>query len=95
MIEISKIKFVHKFTNNRLPFSFTNCWIKNSERFPNRQLRNADDLYITTHHFESIKRLPLFSFPFTWNQAENEKFNPNEKTYLKHLKFNLLQNLPV
>ena len=74
---------MHKFSFNRLPFSFTNYWVMNRERNLNRQLRNADDFFIATHHLESLKRLPLFSFPLAWNNADNSKLNQNENLSLK------------
>jgi hypothetical protein len=93
MIESSKVKFMHKFSNNRLPFSFTNSWQKNGERVQNRQLRNAEDFFIPPHQYESLRRLPLFSFPASWNSIDQIKLNNNEKAFLRILKGKFLQNL--
>jgi hypothetical protein len=93
MITFSKLKFMHKFMNNRLPFSFTNCWVSNRERNPERVLRNANDLYIIPHQYGSLTRLPIFSFPLLWNQEDVTKQNPNMKIYPKSLKSKLLNNL--
>jgi hypothetical protein len=93
MILFSKAKFMHKFAFRRLPESFSECWLKNSERMPGRLLRNADDLYIYPHRYESIKRLPFFSFPTVWNQEDDSKLNPNAKVFQKQLKKKLLNSI--
>ncbi len=89
----SILKFMHSFTHNSLPVSFHQMWILNRKRYPDRVLRNADDLYIEPHHFATIKRLPLFNFPTIWNQEGIEKFNPVLHRYLKNLKLQCLSNL--
>jgi hypothetical protein len=53
----------------------------NRDHLPNRVLRNADNLRIPAHHFASIKRLPVFSFPQLWNEESARKFNPSLETY--------------
>ncbi len=45
LIEISTLKFMHSFTHNLLPLSFSNMWQPNRNRNPQRKLRNADQLY--------------------------------------------------
>jgi hypothetical protein len=57
-IEFSKIKFMHNFHFKKLPLSFANTWMTNIERNPERDLRNANDLYIPPHRVELVKRLP-------------------------------------
>jgi hypothetical protein len=93
MITFCKIKFMHKFTNKRLPLSFANMWETNRSRMPERNLRNADNFFIVPHHFENLKRMPLFSFPSSWNDEDANKLNPNLKQYLKTLKNKLLQSI--
>jgi hypothetical protein len=53
---------MHSFTHNLLPFSFRGTWITNRERIPERELRNADQLYVPQHNYETVKRMPLFNF---------------------------------
>jgi hypothetical protein len=76
-----------------LPLSFANMWQTNRNRLPDRELRNADQLYIPAHRFATLKRLPMFNFPSVWNLAGNEKNNPRKHQYVKHLKTRLLGNL--
>ena len=71
MIKYSALKFMHNYSNRKLPFSFSNMWLTNRERLPNRELRNADDLYIQPHNFATLKRMQLFNFPRIWNDAAN------------------------
>jgi hypothetical protein len=63
----------------------------NRERNPDRILRNADQLYVPPH--ATLKRMPLYNFPYTWNQEGMEKFNPIQHRYLKHVKAQSLRNL--
>ncbi len=44
-----------------LPISFANTWMTNIERNPERALRNANDLFISLHRVEFVKRLPLYT----------------------------------
>jgi hypothetical protein len=93
LIEHSVLKFMHSFHHNLLPPSFNEMWSTNRNRQPDRELRNADQLYIPPHRFATLKRLPLFNFPAMWNAAGNEKNNPRQHVYLKLLKSRLLSNL--
>jgi hypothetical protein len=86
LIKLSILKFMHSFTHNLLPLSFERMWIFNRERFHNRELRNADLLYIQPHKFATLKRMPLFNFPAVWNAEGPDKFNPIPHRYVKNLK---------
>ncbi len=44
----------------------------------------ANNLQIPAHHYASLKRLPLFSFPQVWNAESERKFIPSLKVYSKH-----------
>jgi hypothetical protein len=55
LIKYSNLKFMHKFTHNKLPFSFSETWITNRVRNPNLELRNVDDLY-TFHPTTSLQQ---------------------------------------
>ena len=93
LITYSQLKFMHNFYNNNIPLSFTEMWVTNRSRNPQINLRNAENLHVPAHSFDSIKRLPLFTFPTKWNEDCISKFNPNCKQYLKLLKVKLLENL--
>lgn len=95
LIRHSKAKFMHQFTFNKLPFSFVNVWQTNRERLPNRELRNANELFIPHHNFATLKRLPIFSFPQAWNEEPEIKRLPNQFVFLKKLKVALLFTLNV
>jgi hypothetical protein len=86
LIKLSVLKFMHSFTHNLLPISFSRMWILNRERFPDRELRNADQLYILPHKYATLKRMPLFNFPAIWNAEGPDKLNPVQHRYLKNLK---------
>ena len=86
LIKLSILKFMHSFIHNRLPISFARMWIFNRERFAERELRNADQLYVPPHRFATLKRMPLFNFPVVWNAEGLDKFNPIPHRYVKNLK---------
>jgi len=93
LINVSILKFMHSYSHNMLPFSFRNTWFTNRERFPERELRNTDNLFIPPHKFATLKRMPLFNFPSVWNSAGNEKHNPRQNQFINHVKKSLLLNL--
>jgi hypothetical protein len=94
LIKFSKLKFMHNFVYHKLPFSFREMWTYNADRNPNRILRNANDLTVPAHHFATIKRLPLFEFPRSWNEEEeNRKSIQSSYIYCKQLKTFLLASL--
>ena len=87
------LKFMHCFTHNLLPLSFYQMWTLNRDRFPERVLRNADNLHILPHNFATLKRMPLFNFPQIWNLENQDKYNPVHHRYLKNLKRLCLSNI--
>jgi hypothetical protein len=93
LVKFSILKFMHSFTHNLLPLSFHRIWMLNRDRFPDRVLRNANQLYIVPHNYATLRRLPLFNFPNIWNQEPDEKHNPVQHRYLKNLKKMCLVNL--
>jgi hypothetical protein len=93
LIHYNRIKFMHSYYFKKLPISFAELWLLNSERNPDRMLRNANDYYIPQPRIELVKRLPLFSFPTTWNSESDDKFTASQPTFLKRLKKKLLDNL--
>jgi hypothetical protein len=93
LIYYYKLKFMHNYVHNRLPLSFNELWITNRIRNPNRELRDANDLYIPPHRIEIVKRMPICSFPTAWNSAIQEKEDPAHHRFLRALKENLLATL--
>ncbi len=69
LVTYSILKFMHSFTYNILPFSFQSMWTTNKIRFPETELRNANNLFIPAHNFATLNRMPLFNFPAIWNSA--------------------------
>jgi hypothetical protein len=93
LITYSNLKFMHNFWHRKLPLSFHDMWTTNRVRNPNIVLRNANYLYIPAHMYATLKRLPLFSFPKTWNDDSNLKYNPSLNVYLKSVKSALLNSI--
>jgi hypothetical protein len=93
MIKFANLKFMHSYTHNKLPLSFHETWTLNMNRNPNRQLRNANDLFVPAHHFATVKRFPLFTFPLVWNEETERKYIPSPLIYCKQLKAALLASL--
>jgi len=93
LIQHSQAKFMHSFHFNKLPISFAETWVTNRSRNPALELRNSDDLFIPPHRIELVKRMPLYTFPLSWNSASEEKFNPIQHQYLKSVKNMLLASL--
>jgi hypothetical protein len=95
LIKYSALKFMHKYKNNKLPYSFNETWLTNRDRNPELNLRNADNLYVPAHNFATIKRFPLFSFPKTWNEDNNDKYNPSLNIYMRSVKTAYLNSIVV
>jgi hypothetical protein len=95
LIKYHSLKFMHSFSFNNLPFSFSEMWIKNRARNQNLNLnlRNAEDLFVPPHKLATLKRMPLFNFPRLWNQENNSKNNPVLHQYLKSVKRALFSTL--
>jgi hypothetical protein len=53
---------------------------------PERVLRNAHYYFIPQHRIETVKRMPLYTFPDLWNGETIEKLNPNQTICLKSKK---------
>jgi hypothetical protein len=68
------MKFMHSYYCKKIPFSFSETWLFNHERIPDRALRNANDYYIPQPRIELVKRMPLFAFPSAWNSDDIEKY---------------------
>jgi hypothetical protein len=79
MVKFATLKFMHSYTHkkNKLPLSFHETWTLNLNRNPNCLLRNANDLFVPAHHFATVKRFPLFTFPLVWNEETERKYIPS------------------
>jgi hypothetical protein len=95
LIKLEKLKFMHKYVNGLLPSSFNTTWNLNQQLNENRNLRNANDFTIPAHQYETLKKLPLFSFPQNWNDLGNEKLIKNFTTFKICLKGNLLSSIDI
>lgn len=95
LIKYTSLKFMHNFMNQKLPFSFNEIWILNRQRNIERNLRNADDLFVPAHHFATVKRFPLYNFPRVWNNEPDRKLIPSLSIYLKAVKKSLLDSIVV
>jgi len=67
----------------------------NRDHDQNRALRNSNDLRIPAHHYSSLMRLPIFSYPQTWNAESDKKFNPSLKMYSKQLKLAFVLRIDI
>ena len=90
LIKFSALKFMHAFSYGKLPLIFSDIWVKNAIVNPDRVLRNASDLKIPAHHFATVKRFPLFTYPRIWNEELERKHIPSSTVYLRALKASLL-----
>ena len=95
LISYSKIKFMHNFVHQKLPFSFNETWMKNNERNPGLNLRNAQDYFVKPSIFTTLKRLPLFTFPSLWNSETALKDIQDSKIFLRSLKIRLLNEIEM
>ncbi len=67
----------------------------NRDHDQNRALHNSNDLRIPAHHFSSLMRLPIFSYPQTWNAESDNKFNPSLKMYSNQLKLAFVLRIDI
>jgi hypothetical protein len=93
LIHFYRVKFMHNYHFKKLPLSFAELWLLNSERNNDRILRNANAYYIPQPRIELVKRFPLFTFPTAWNSENDDKYNPSQPAFLKNLKKRLLETL--
>jgi Reverse transcriptase (RNA-dependent DNA polymerase) len=97
LISYFKIQFMFQFKNNLLPEAFNETWITNQQRLVeiNMLLRpNNDEFFVPFARISQVERLPLISFPKSWNEFENEdiksvqsknEFNSMLKTHFINL----------
>ena len=69
LITYNKIQFMQRFTQQFLPESFNDVWVRNAIRNIGEneiRLRNANQLQISASTLTSLDILPLFDFPKAW-----------------------------
>ena len=95
LIELQRLNFMHNVTFNPLFENFKISWPTNAE-LNNPNHRNHLDFYIPPAKTSTAKRLPLHTFPSSWNRLDN----PSAKSIWKISLFNniisttMLNNLP-
>jgi hypothetical protein len=93
LIHFHRVNFMYNYQFKKLPFSFAELWLFNSERNPNRVLGNANDYYIPQPRIELVKILLLFTFPAAWNSENVKKIN-NFSVFLSFF-LSFFQRIPV
>ncbi len=61
--------------------SFNDIWRKNTARNLSQELRNTDMYILPNVRIEQIRKFPLYSFPKTWNELGNTRFQCNRTTF--------------
>jgi sarcosine oxidase/L-pipecolate oxidase len=90
----SQLHFMHAIEYKYAPASFDNVWIKNSDREPAVNLRNANDYYLPLPRTEAFKKSIAYALPSTWNELQPEiKYQENAITFKWALKAHLLESI--
>lgn len=94
LITYTQSLLMHSIIHKYSPVSLHNTWTRNRDRtdINDRNLRNADDLYIPTARTEQVKRLTYFSLPKMWNDLHEQKYTPNPTTFKIAIKHHFLNN---
>ena len=83
LITFNKLQFMQRFTQNFLPESFNDTWVRNAIRNIGEneiQLRNSDKLQIVDSNLASLDVFPLFNFPKIWQDFPDEQVKFTRKT---------------
>jgi hypothetical protein len=95
LIKQAQLTFMHSIEHKLAPASFDNTWIKNWEREPELNLRNANDFHLPQPRTETFKKNTFYSLPATWNSLTPFiKYQQNKLTFKWALKAHLLDELP-
>jgi hypothetical protein len=85
---------MHSIEYKYAPSSFNLVWLKNSEREPFINLRNADDYYLPVPRTEAFKKSTAYSLPSNWNELQPEiKYQENPIMFKWALKAHLLESI--
>ena len=95
LIELQRLNFMHNVTFNPLYENFKVTWPTNTE-LHNPNLRNHLDFYIPPARTSTAKRLPLHTFPASWNNLHNPVAKSIWKVciFSKLISATMLNNLP-
>lgn len=98
LVNFFKIQFMHRFTQNFLPISFGDTWVRNNIRNAGESeilLRNSNALQIPFSRLVSTDRHPLITFPKLWEQFPDIqiKFIRNKLEFDEQLKNYFLNDL--
>ena len=83
LITFNKLQFMQRFTQNFLPESFNDTWVRNAIRNIGEneiQLRNSDKLQIVDSNLASLDVFPLFNFPKIWQDFPDKQVKFTRKT---------------
>ena len=89
-ISFFKVQFMHRFSQNFLPSSFDQVWIRNDIRNIGEnkiQLWNNSRLQLPPSRTALTDRLPTFSFARTWEQFPDEQIKFIRKKIKFEIKF--------
>ena len=92
LISFSKLQFMQRFSQNFLPISFQDTWVRNNIRNIEDneiQLRNANQLQPIHSKLIRLDSFPLYNFPKIWQEFPNEQIKILRKT--KEFDHNLKQ----
>ena len=90
----SQLAFMHSVEYNYAPSSFNSIWIKNSERDPALNLRNANDYYLPIPRTETFKKSTFYALAAAWNDLTPfVKLQQNRTTFKWALRAHLLEAL--
>jgi len=82
LIKQAQLNFMHSIYFKYAPASFTDTWLKNIDRNPERILRNGDDFYTLQPRTEAFKKSTMYNLPITWNELPpSVKLQNNKITF--------------
>jgi len=83
LITFTKIQFMQRFTQEFLPESFNQTWVRNQIRNIGEneiQLRNFNQFQPVFSTLVSLDKFPLYNFPKIWQEFTNEQIKIVRKT---------------
>ena len=98
LITFTKLQFMQRFSQQFLPDSFNNTWVRNDIRAIGEneiQLRNHADLQPNFSTYFALDKFPLYNYPKIWQNFSDEqiKFIRNKNEFDTKLKSYFLNDL--
>jgi hypothetical protein len=94
LITFAQLNLMHSVHYAYAPRSFENTWLTNTNRNPERNLRNANEYNLPQPRTELFKRSTYYALPAAWNNLAPEvKFQQNKTTFRWALKAHLLTSV--